>query len=64
MILSVREGDKEEAVEIGRRFQKIGYQIYATKGTAEALRTAGVEVTEVRKAEEETPNILNLIFGT
>lgn len=62
MILSVREGDKEEAVEIGRRFQKIGYQIYATKGTAEALRTAGVEVTEVRKAEEETPNILDLIL--
>ncbi len=62
MILSVREGDKEEAVEIGRRFQKIGYQIYATKGTAEALRTAGVEVTEVRKAEEENPNILDLIL--
>ena len=62
MLLSVREGDKEEAVEIGRRFQKIGYQIYATKGTAEALRTAGVEVTEVRKAEEENPNILDLIL--
>lgn len=62
MILSVREGDKEEAVEIGRRFQKTGYQIYATKGTAEALRTAGVEVAEVRKAEEETPNILDLIL--
>lgn len=62
MILSVREADKKEAVEIGKRFRMIGYQIYATKGTAEALKNAGVEVTEVRKAEEESPNILDLIL--
>lgn len=62
MILSVREADKKEAVEIGKRFRTIGYQIYATKGTAEALKNAGVEVTEVRKAEEESPNILDLIL--
>ena len=62
MILSVREADKKEAVEIGKRFRMIGYQIYATKGTAEALKNAGVEVTEVRKTEEESPNILDLIL--
>lgn len=62
MILSVREADKKEAVEIGKRFRMIGYQIYATKGTEEALKNAGVEVTEVRKTEEESPNILDLIL--
>lgn len=63
MIISVREADKEEAVEIGRRFRDIGYHIYATRGTAAALRSAGVEVTEVPKVEEASPNILDLILG-
>ncbi len=40
MILSVRDQDKEEAVEIGRRFSRLGYQIYATKGTHQALEEA------------------------
>ena len=34
MIMTVRDEDKEEAVEIGRRFEKIGYKIFATEGTA------------------------------
>ena len=34
MIMTVRDEDKDEAVEIGKRFEKIGYKIFATKGTA------------------------------
>ena len=41
MIMTVRDEDKDEAVEIGKRFEKIGYKIFATKGTAEALTEAG-----------------------
>ncbi len=63
MIISVREEDKEEAAEIGRRFLKIGYKIYATKGTARALKEAGVEAEEVNKIEEGSPNLLDLILG-
>ena len=40
MIMTIRDDDKPEAVEIGRRFEAIGYHIFATAGTAEALRAA------------------------
>ncbi len=63
MIMTVRDDDKQEAVEIGRRFEAIGYHIFATAGTAEALREAGVKATPVRKIEQESPNLLDLILG-
>ena len=63
MIMTVRDEDKPEAVEIGRRFEKIGYRIFATKSTAEALNAAGVKASPVRKIEQESPNLLDLILG-
>ena len=63
MIMTIRDDDKPEAVEIGRRFVAIGYHIFATAGTAEALRAAGVKATPVRKIEQESPNLLDLILG-
>ncbi len=63
MIMTVRDEDKEEAVEIGRRFEKIGYRIFATRGTAEALKAGGVKAITVRKIEQESPNLLDLILG-
>ena len=63
MIMTVRDEDKPEAVEIGRRFEKIGYRIFATKSTAEALNAAGVKAIPVRKSEQESPNLLDLILG-
>ena len=63
MIMTVRDDDKPEAVEIGRRFEAIGYHIFATAGTAEVLREAGVKATPVRKIEQESPNLLDLILG-
>lgn len=63
MIMTVRDEDKPEAVEIGRRFEKIGYRIFATKSTAEALNAADVKAIPVRKIEQESPNLLDLILG-
>ena len=63
MILTVRDEDKEEAVEIGRRFAAIGYRIFATAGTAAALKAGGVKAIAVRKIEQESPNLLDLILG-
>ncbi len=63
MIITVRGEDKEEAVEIGRRFQRIGYRIFATEGTAEALKAGGVKANKVRKIEQESPNLMDLILG-
>ena len=63
MIMTVRDEDQPEAVEIGRRFEKIGYHIFATSGTARALNEAGVKATPVRKIEQESPNLMDLILG-
>ena len=63
MIITVRDEDKPEAVEIAKRFEALGYQIYATKGTARALMEADVSVRLTRKLEQESPNILDLILG-
>ena len=63
MIMTVRDEDQLEAVEIGRRFEAIGYHIFATSGTARALNAAGVKATPVRKIEQESPNLLDLILG-
>ncbi len=63
MIMTVRDDDKQEAVEIGRRFAQIGYRIFATRGTADALNGAGVKAIAVRKIEQESPNLLDLILG-
>ncbi len=63
MILTVRDEDKDDAVEIGRRFFEIGYRIFATRGTAEILQKNGVKVIPVNKIEQESPNLLDLILG-
>ena len=63
MIMTVRDEDKEEAVKIGKRFEALGYNIFATKGTAKALMDADVQVRMTRKIEQESPNILDLILG-
>ena len=63
MIMTVREEDKEEAAAIGKRFEKIGYHIYATRGTAEALQAVGVNAEPVNKIEHPSPNLMDLILG-
>ena len=63
MIITVRDEDKPEAVEIGRRFEKIGYKIFATRSTAEALQAGGVKAVPVNKIEQESPNLMDLILG-
>lgn len=63
MIMTVRDEDKEEAAEIGKRFQALGYRIYATKGTAGALKEAGVKVIRTNKIEQASPNLMDLILG-
>lgn len=63
MIMTVRDEEKETAVEIGRRFAAIGYKIYATRGTAKALNEAGVKAYRTNKIEQDSPNLMDLILG-
>ena len=63
MIMTVRDEDKEEATEIARRFEALGYRIYATRGTAKTLKEAGVKAIRTNKIEQSSPNLLDLILG-
>ena len=63
MIITVKDADKGEAIEIGRRFAKLGYTIYATRSTAKALNDAGVKANKVNKIQQESPTVMDLILG-
>lgn len=63
MIMTVKDADKPEAVEIARRFEAIGYRIYATRSTARALQAGGVHAVRTNKIEQEAPNLMDLILG-
>ena len=63
MIMSVRDEDKKEAVEIGKRFEALGYRIYATRNTAKTLQEAGVKAIRTNKIEQPSPNLMDLILG-
>ena len=63
MIITVKDADKGEAIEIARRFEKLGYIIYATRSTAAALNEAGVKARKVNKINQESPTVMDLILG-
>ena len=63
MIITVKDADKGEAIEVGRRFEKLGYKIYATRSTAKALNDAGVKARKVNKISQESPTVMDLILG-
>jgi len=63
MIMTVKDSDKEMAVEVARKFESAGYRIFATKGTAKALTDGGVKVTRTNKIEQDSPNLMDLILG-
>ena len=63
MIITVKDADKLEAVEVARRFEKIGYRIYATRSTAKVLNEHGVHAVRTNKITQESPNIMDLILG-
>ena len=63
MIMTVKDSEKPEAIEVARRFEALGYEIYATRSTAKVLNENGVEAIAVRKVSQEAPTIIDLILG-
>ena len=61
VFVTVRDTDKEEIPEIAERFYKLGFHLYATEGTANVLRNAGLPVTLVHKVRESDQNSLTLL---
>ena len=63
MIMTVKDADKPEAVEVAKRFAALGYKIYATRSTAKYLKEHEVDALRVNKISQESPNVLDLILG-
>lgn len=63
MIMTVKDADKPEAVDVARRFAALGYKIYATRSTAKYLNAHGVEALRINKITQESPNVMDLILG-
>ena len=61
ILATINKHDKPEFLEIAKQLSKVGYKFMATAGTCKLLKDAGIDVEEVRKINEEEPNILDII---
>lgn len=61
VLLTVADRDKEEAVELAKRFNRIGFTIMATKGTASTLEEANIPVSQVKKIGENQETLIDYI---
>ena len=62
VLITVRDTDKAEAIDVAKKFSDLGYRLYATAGTAKVLQAAGLQAEEVKKIHESADfNTLTLI---
>ena len=61
LFISVRDADKAETVLLAKEFERLGFKLCATGGTAATLAAAGVQVNKLFKVTEGRPNVLDLI---
>ncbi|HEY7679312.1 MAG TPA: carbamoyl-phosphate synthase large subunit, partial [Terriglobia bacterium] len=61
--LSVRDKDKAKAIAVAGRLVEVGFELVATRGTAQYLSEAGLPVRTVYKVMEGRPNVVDLIKG-
>lgn len=62
VLMTIADSSKEEALPLAKRFEEIGYGIYATSGTCKFLRENGIHVEEVSKVNEDEFNVVDLII--
>jgi carbamoyl-phosphate synthase large subunit len=63
VFLSVNEHHRAEAVDVAKKFAALGFLLVATRGTAAALRNAGLTCKTVFKVNEGRPNVVDLLKG-
>ncbi|MET3682073.1 carbamoyl-phosphate synthase large subunit [Alkalibacillus flavidus] len=61
VLLTVADQDKQEMVALAKRLNALGFQLYATTGSAQAIREAGLAVEEVNKIKDDQCHILHVI---
>ena len=62
MIITVNDADKKDAISIAERFEKLGYEVYATRSTCNVLRENGVNAIKVNKLHQEAPTVIDLLL--
>ncbi|WP_026515513.1 carbamoyl-phosphate synthase large subunit [Butyrivibrio sp. LB2008] len=63
MVITVKDSDKGEIIDIARRYEKLGYIIYATRSTADTLTENGVKARRINRINQESPTVIDLILG-
>ena len=61
VLISVNRKDKEDVVEVAKRFAEDGFKIIATGNTYKSITEAGISAEKVNKLYEGRPNILDMI---
>ncbi len=61
VFISVRNSDKPEVVDLAKKYVSLGFELYATKGTADVIRNAGLTVTVINKIHEAEDNTMTLL---
>lgn len=61
VLITVRNSDKSEIGDLAKKYEELGFELYATKGTAEVLKTYGIKAQVVDKIHEAKENTLTLI---
>jgi carbamoyl-phosphate synthase large subunit len=59
IFISVADRDKKEAAGVARGLAELGYRLISTRGTAQALRKAGIAVVPIPKLQEGRPNLID-----
>lgn len=62
MIMTVNDADKQEAISVARRFKKLGYDLFATRGTARLLNENGILTIPVNRINQEAPTLMDLLL--
>ncbi len=60
-LLSVREADRQRAVNVARQLNALGFEIAGTRGTCRSITAAGIECSIVNKVKEGRPHIVDMI---
>lgn len=61
VLVTVRDTDKQEVIYVADKFERLGFDIYATSGTASVLNKNMVAANVVRRVSEEKPNVMTLL---
>ena len=61
VLYTVRDTDKQEIIYVAEKFERLGFDIYATRGTASVLNHNMIATNVVRRVSEEKPNVMTLL---